>query len=47
MASALETLTEKLAIIEDLKGASSVLAWDQETYLPAGGIEARASQLAL
>lgn len=43
---ALDRLKEKLAVIEDLKAASSVLAWDQETYMPSGAVDARASQLA-
>ena len=46
MPEALNRLKEKLAVIEDLRGASSVLAWDQETYLPTGSIESRARQLA-
>jgi carboxypeptidase Taq len=41
----LQRLKDELAIIEDLRGASSVLAWDQETYLPSGSVEARANQL--
>ncbi|RYG29147.1 MAG: carboxypeptidase M32, partial [Chitinophagaceae bacterium] len=32
--------------IADLKYASAVLQWDQETYLPPGGNEIRGRQLA-
>lgn len=43
--SALAELKERLAVIADLDAASAVLGWDQETYMPAGAIEARAAQL--
>jgi carboxypeptidase Taq len=42
----LESLKSKLAEIADLKAAASVLAWDQQTYMPPGGAAARAEQLA-
>jgi len=45
MSSAIERLNEKLATIIDLNAATAVLGWDQHTYMPAGGIEARARQL--
>lgn len=35
----------KLAISHDLNMAAAVLAWDNETYMPPGGAEARAQQL--
>ena len=38
-------LRDHLAPIEDLKAAAAVLAWDQETFMPDGGAEARARQL--
>jgi carboxypeptidase Taq len=38
--------TEKLRKIADVKYASAVLQWDQETYLPAKGSTARSRQLA-
>lgn len=38
-------LRHKLAIVRDLQMAAYVLAWDQETYMPPGGAEARAQQL--
>ncbi|MBX3101831.1 MAG: carboxypeptidase M32 [Bacteroidetes bacterium] len=34
------------AQVQDLAAAMSLLSWDQETYMPAGAIEARAGQLA-
>ena len=41
-----ERLREKLALVSDLNHAAAVLAWDQETYMPPKGAEARAQQLA-
>ena len=41
-----ERLRERLGAIADLEAAQAVLSWDQETYMPAGGGEARAAQLA-
>ncbi len=42
----LKALTERLLEIQHLSSAASVLSWDQETYMPAGGGAARADQLA-
>jgi carboxypeptidase Taq len=42
----LRPLKERLATISDLHGARSVLFWDQQTYMPEGGVDARAEQLA-
>jgi carboxypeptidase Taq len=42
----LEFLTARLVEIQHLKSAASLLSWDQETYMPAGGGAARADQLA-
>jgi carboxypeptidase Taq len=42
----LQLLKDRLATISDLGGASSVLAWDQQTNMPEGGVEGRAEQLA-
>ena len=39
-------LRDRLATIEDLRSAASVLAWDRQTYMPAGGVGGRAEQLA-
>ncbi|MGO9526736.1 MAG: carboxypeptidase M32 [Verrucomicrobiia bacterium] len=42
----LEELKNRLAEIDDLWRASSVLGWDQATYMPPGGAEARGRQIA-
>ena len=34
-----------LGEVMDLRAAASVLSWDQETYMPPGAVEARASQI--
>lgn len=39
-------LRELLGQVSDLNAAQGVLGWDQETYMPAGAIQARAQQLA-
>ncbi|HRI39263.1 MAG TPA: carboxypeptidase M32, partial [Nitrospira sp.] len=43
----LEPLTTRLLEIQRINSAASVLSWDQETYMPAGGGEARAVQIAV
>lgn len=43
----LAELKRRLQAIEDLRGAESALGWDQATYMPPGGAEARGRQLAL
>lgn len=40
------TVSRAMAEIRVLQGVSSVLAWDQETYMPPGGAAARGDQLA-
>lgn len=45
MSNAFDALRTHLAPIEDLKAAAAVLAWDQETFMPDGGADARAQQL--
>ncbi len=45
MSAPLSDLRAHLAPIEDLKATAAVLAWDQETFMPDGGAEARAQQL--
>ena len=40
-----EALTTSLLEIQRINSAASLLAWDQETYMPAGGGEARAEQI--
>ena len=42
----LHRLNEILAAVSDLNAAKAVLSWDQETYMPPGGVGARAHQLA-
>ncbi|MDY6834780.1 MAG: carboxypeptidase M32 [Chloroflexota bacterium] len=39
-------LKTRLLEISDLESAAALLSWDQSTYMPAGGAEARARQLA-
>jgi len=46
MSEKLNLLKELLGEVEDLNGAASVLSWDQNTYMPKGGSEARGQQLA-
>jgi len=45
--AALEPLTTRLLEIQRINSAASVLSWDQETYMPAGGGAARAEQIAV
>lgn len=47
MPSKFSALLEQLDTIQSLAGISSVLSWDQETYMPDGAIDARAKQSAL
>ncbi|BFU95744.1 MAG: Thermostable carboxypeptidase 1 [Nitrospira sp.] len=42
----LENLTNRLVEIQRINSAASVLSWDQETHMPAGGGSARAEQIA-
>jgi len=44
--SALDRLREALGEVADLERAGAVLQWDQETYMPSGGVDDRANQLA-
>src|SRR3712207_4829831 len=43
---ALQLLKDRLATICDVRGIESLLLWDQQTYMPAGGVAGRAEQLA-
>jgi len=45
MSEALERLTTILAEVTDLSRAAALLEWDQETYMPPGGVRARSDQL--
>ena len=44
--NALTPLINRLTEIHHLKDACAVLSWDQETYMPSGGGQARAEQIA-
>lgn len=44
MSSNLERLKEILAEVTDLSRAGLLLEWDQETYMPPGGVQGRAEQ---
>lgn len=46
MEKQLALLKTTIAEIVDVQRAAAVLGWDQETYMPDGGAEARAEQLA-
>jgi len=46
MGTQYDALVARLKDIHNLNMASSMLGWDQQTQMPAGGAEARASQLA-
>lgn len=45
MEQKLNQLKQCLYEVADLVGAQSVLGWDQQTYMPAGGAETRGEQL--
>ena len=42
----LDKLKTLLGTVSDLRGAASLLSWDQQTYMPSGSSFARAEQLA-
>jgi carboxypeptidase Taq len=41
----LEELKTRLIEVNDLKATAALLAWDQSTYMPSGGMAARARQM--
>lgn len=45
MKEKLQQLKKILAEVSDLQNASRLLGWDQQTYMPPGGAEARGNQL--
>ena len=45
MTDKLQKLKDIFGEVEDLNRAAGVLAWDQETYMPPGGVEGRAAQI--
>lgn len=46
MEAKFQELKNRLAEVHDLETAAAVLIWDQRTYMPPGGAEARGRQLA-
>lgn len=46
MAANIDHLKKLLGVVSDLRSASALLGWDQQTYMPPGGAGARAMQLA-
>ncbi len=46
MSENIEKLKELIGEVTDLRSAASVLSWDQHTYMPAAGAEARGQSLA-
>jgi Zn-dependent M32 family carboxypeptidase len=42
MSARLDELKDRLLEVNDLGSAAAVLRWDQATYMPSGGAEARA-----
>lgn len=47
MSATLSELKQELQAIHDLKMAAAVLEWDQSTYMPSAGADARGRQIAL
>src|SRR5260370_3871262 len=45
MSDRLQELKGILAEVTDLSRAAALLEWDQETYMPPGGVQSRAEQL--
>jgi carboxypeptidase Taq len=43
---AFRRLKDRLATINDVNAARKALHWDRQTYMPEGGVEGRAEQLA-
>ena len=46
MQKKLQELKNRLVEVDNLNSAAAVLGWDQSTYMPPGGVEARARQMA-
>lgn len=46
MQKKLQELKNRLIEVDNLNSAAAVLGWDQSTYMPPGGVEARARQMA-
>lgn len=47
MPSSLETLKSRLADVNALRAATAIMDWDQQTFMPRGGAEARAEHLGI
>ena len=45
MQEKLEKLKSILAEVSDIVGATAVLGWDQQTYMPSGGVISRGNQI--
>ena len=45
MKEKLDQLKAILAVVSDLYGATALLSWDQQTYMPAGGVTGRGNQI--
>ena len=45
MPQAIDALRERMGIISGLNHAGAVLSWDQECYMPPGGVGSRARAL--
>ncbi len=46
MPDSIDTLKDLIGEVVDLSQAAALLEWDQQTYMPSGGAEARSSQVA-
>ncbi|HUV72687.1 MAG TPA: carboxypeptidase M32, partial [Anaerolineae bacterium] len=46
MGKRLEELRKQFGVVVDIEAAGGVLGWDQQTYMPPGGAQGRAMQLA-
>ena len=46
MSGSMAQLRERLATLEDLQHAASLMSWDQQTLMPSRGAHARAEALA-
>lgn len=47
MPSSIETLKSRLADVNALRAATAIMDWDQQTFMPRGGAEARAEHLGI
>src|SRR5579872_7347747 len=47
MPTSIEALKERLYDINALNSAGAIMSWDQQTYMPRGGAEARAEHLGI